>query len=168
MKDENAHKDGQSTILIIDDDRQLTTMVSQIFSLNGYRTVAAHSVNDVQQLLREVASAQRPFDLILLDMVMPQINGDAMYEWLRAQAPIVDTPIIIFSGLASIDKRVELLNRGVDDYLVKTCAKDELLARVAIQIRLNELRLAKREAEARAEIQARHLRAITQIGTIIT
>ncbi|MCB0035447.1 MAG: response regulator transcription factor [Anaerolineales bacterium] len=156
---------NQSSILIIDDDHELASMLQSIFSHKGYKTLVAHSAAQVASLLAQNnEQTPWPVSLILLDLMMPQVDGGELYGWLRAHPKTTDTPIIVLSAIDSIEKRVELLNKGADDYIVKPCPVEELLARVSIHIQLYELRQARQAAETRSNLQANFINAVHLIG----
>lgn len=161
--------ENQASILIIDDDHDLASVLQTIFSNKGYRTLVAHSAAQVASLLAQ--SNERtvwPVSVILLDLMMPQVDGGELYGWLRAHPKTADTPIIVLSAVDSIAKRVELLNRGADDYIVKPCPVEELLARVSIHIQLHELRQARQIAQTRFDLQVNFINAIDLIGQYIS
>lgn len=156
---------NQSSILIIDDDHELASMLQSIFSHKGYKTLVAHSAAQVASLLAQNnEQTPWPVSLILLDLMMPQVDGGELYGWLRAHPKTTDTPIVVLSAIDSIEKRVELLNKGADDYIVKPCPVEELLARVSIHIQLYELRQARQAAEQRSDLQANFINAVHLIG----
>jgi CheY-like chemotaxis protein len=106
--------------------------------------------------------------LILLDLMMPQTDGGTLYNWLRAHPKTAQSPIIILSALGSVEKRVELLNKGADDYIVKPCPVEELLARVAINIKLGELRRSQQRTEAEISHQQRYWQEVLGVAQGVT
>jgi K+-sensing histidine kinase KdpD len=146
-----------ATILIIDDDIDMTAIISEIFASHGYQTVIAHTSDEVLELLSdETKDARRFFDLILLDLMMPRVHGAEVFKWLRAHPRTASTPIIILSVIDDLDKRIELYKMGADDYLIKPCNVEELLSRATIHIRLGQLQRIQQRADARVE-QLYHL-----------
>ena len=157
------------TILIIDDDYELALMLDRVLRHNNYRTLVAHSATEVAALLADSKLKDTwPVSLILLDLMMPQTDGGTLYNWLRAHPKTTQTPIIILSALGSVDKRVELLNKGADDYIVKPCTIEELLARVAIHIKLADLCQRKQETEKQLSHQQNYWRAVLGIAQATT
>ncbi len=153
------------TILIIDDDYELALMLDRVLSHNNYESLVAHSATEMAALLAdEQLHDAWPVSLILLDLMMPQTDGGTLYNWLRAHPKTAHTPIIILSALGSVDKRVELLNKGADDYIVKPCPIEELLARVAIHIKLADLRQRKQATEKQLSHQQNYWRAVLNIA----
>jgi len=111
-------------ILVIEDDRETADYVMQGLSEAGHHLTAASEGRD--GLFR--AAGER-WDLIIVDRMLPGMDGLAIVKTLRAGA--IDTPVLFLTTLGGIDDRVSGLNAGGDDYLVKPFAYAELAARVA-------------------------------------
>ncbi|MFX0546604.1 response regulator transcription factor [Roseovarius sp. S1116L3] len=110
-------------VLLIEDDAVLGTAVRDQIAGDG------HSVDWVQRLDRaQDAMAGVSFDLILLDLMLPDGRGIAFLKSLRARGSV--TPVIILTALDQISDRIEGLNAGADDYLVKPFDLAELSARI--------------------------------------
>ena len=109
-------------ILIADDEPQMRRALSTTLSGHGYDVVLAE---DGQQALELVAA--RPPDLIILDIVMPRIDG---IEVLRQVRDWSQLPIIVLSARGAEQMKVTALDLGADDYLTKPFGVEELLARV--------------------------------------
>ena len=119
-----------TTILVVDDDRKITDMLRRTLIYEGYRVVTAA---DGEEALTK-AQAERP-DLIILDWLMPKLNGIETAKALRASDA---TPILMLTARDAVEQRVEGLDSGVDDYLVKPFAPEELLARLRALLRRSE------------------------------
>ena len=119
--------EGMATILVVDDDRKITEMLRRTLIYEGYRVATA---TDGDEALIK-AQAERP-DLVVLDWLMPKLNGLEVAKLLRATS---NTPILMLTARDAIEHRVEGLDSGVDDYLVKPFAPEELLARVRALLR---------------------------------
>lgn len=113
-------------ILIIDDDVSINDMISEALETEGYFVQKAYSGTEALMLL----SAEKP-DLILLDLMLPGITGDVLLS------KITGIPVIIVSAKADIADKVGLLRNGAADYITKPFNIQELLARVAVQLRRN-------------------------------
>jgi DNA-binding response OmpR family regulator len=109
--------------LVVEDDLDLAGNLGDFLELRG------HSVDFAAngQLARELASSGR-FDAIILDRVLPGLDGASVCRSLRAAGDA--TPILMLTALDAVPQRVEGLEAGADDYLVKPFALDELVARV--------------------------------------
>ena len=155
------------TILIVDDDRSITQLLTTIFSKHSYKVIAKHSGRDLQRMWAETTAEQRAeISVILLDLMLPDTNTRDLYSFLRADPHASEVPIIVLSAMRDIDNRVAWLELGVDDYLVKPYPLDEILARIKTHIKLRQLRQAKQVAEAQAALRAHYLRAINEVGHI--
>ncbi|MCA2001219.1 MAG: response regulator transcription factor [Chloroflexi bacterium] len=110
------------TILIVDDERRLVSLVESYLTQEGYRVATAY--NGREALV--VAEKEKP-DLIILDIMMPEMNG---YEFMRAHRAHRDTPIIMLTAKVEDDDKIIGLELGADDYVVKPFKPRELMARV--------------------------------------
>jgi signal transduction histidine kinase/DNA-binding response OmpR family regulator len=150
-------------ILVIDDDEALTRLIQRILSEDNYHVTVANTLRELTLILSDSVTTPHFFDLVLLDLQIPNSSGFEMYQLLRDSSKATNSPILILSGVSDITTRVKLLDMGVDDYIVKPFSMDELLTQTAIHIKLNQLRRAKQAAEERVELQARQLSAINEI-----
>jgi CheY-like chemotaxis protein/MinD-like ATPase involved in chromosome partitioning or flagellar assembly len=112
-------------ILIIDDDIDTLKLVGMMLQKQGYEIVAA--ANGDQGL--EQAESQNP-DLILLDVMMPEIDGYEVAKRLRANSLTANTPILMFTAKTQLDDKVTGFEAGADDYLTKPTHPTELCAHV--------------------------------------
>ncbi len=112
------------TILIIEDEQDIAAFLKKGLEENGHRAQLAF---DGEMGLRLAASV--PFDLILLDVILPKMNGLEVCEKLRNDLSFTN-PILMLTALGATDDIVDGLNIGADDYLVKPIKFKELLARL--------------------------------------
>lgn len=131
------------TVLIVDDDRKITDMLRRTLTYEGYRAVTAA---DGDEALAK-AETERP-DLVVLDWLMPGLDGIEVAQRLRAGS---DTPILMLTARDAIEDRVEGLDSGADDYLVKPFAPAELLARIRALLRRSEA-ASKEKARGYADL----------------
>jgi len=117
-------------ILIVDDDLGTTKLLELILSKEGYEVV---SVNDSGVTLSE-ALEQNP-NLILLDLMMPKVDGFEVCRNLRAKPQFANVPIVFFTSVGEIEKKVTAFGLGADDYLVKPIHPQELKLRIKALIR---------------------------------
>jgi len=110
------------TILIVDDEKRLVSLVESYLIQEGYRVVTAFNGKEALA----VADKQKP-DLIILDIMMPEMNG---YDFMRVHRAEHDTPIIMLTAKVEDDDKVIGLELGADDYVVKPFKPRELMARV--------------------------------------
>src|SRR3989449_10376786 len=115
-------------ILIIEDELPMRTALKDCLEAEGYRVLtAADGESGLQRAL-----AEKP-DLILLDIMLPRLDGFALCAELRRLADPV--PILMLTAKGQVEDRVTGLNAGADDYLVKPFSTEELLARVRALLR---------------------------------
>ncbi len=117
-------------ILVVDDDRKLTEMLRRTLAYAGYEVITA---SDGRAALMQERTRQP--DLVVLDWMLPELDGIAVAEQIRAER---DTPILMLTARDAILDRVAGLDSGADDYLVKPFAPEELLARVRVLLRRAE------------------------------
>jgi len=115
-------------ILIIEDELPMRTALQDCLESEGYRALTA---SDGESGLQR-ALAEKP-DLILLDIMMPRLDGFAVCAELRRLANPV--PVLMLTAKGQVEDRVHGLDAGADDYLVKPFSTDELLARVRALLR---------------------------------
>ena len=116
------------TILIIDDDPRLLKMLQRTLSLEGINVLTAN--NGLQAL--EVVD-NNTIDIIIVDWMMPEMDGITFIQSIRAQDS--NTMILMLTAKDTIENRVEGLQSGADDYLVKPFAPAELVARIQAMLR---------------------------------
>lgn len=114
-------------ILIIEDDTDINNLIAEALTKAGYGCTQAFSGTEAMLYL-----SGKPFDVIILDLMLPGKSGNRVLEEIRPQ---MDTPVIVVSAKDALDTKVNLLLSGADDYMTKPFEIDELLARVAVQIR---------------------------------
>lgn len=125
---------AEKSILVVDDDADLRTLVSDFLAGNGYEVRQASGAEQ----MREIAALARP-DLIILDLMMPGEDGlTALRKMNDAGWP----PVIMLSAMGSDVDRIVGLELGADDYLAKPCNPRELLARVRAVLRRVEAETA--------------------------
>lgn len=115
-------------ILIAEDDRRVRSSLERALTLEGYEVATAGDGASALQL-----HADRPADLLLLDVSMPNSDGLSVCRRLRAQGD--DTPVLMLTARHEVHDRVAGLDAGADDYVVKPFALDELLARLRARLR---------------------------------
>jgi signal transduction histidine kinase/DNA-binding response OmpR family regulator len=125
-----------SRILLADDNADMRAYVRDLLS----PTYQVETVADGKQAL-EAARRERP-DLVISDIMMPRLDGLELLNALRSDAALRDVPVILLSARAGEEARVEGLEAGADDYLVKPFSARELVARVGARLELVRLRLA--------------------------
>ena len=115
------------TIMVVDDEKRLVSLVESYLSQEGYRVVSAYNGRDALT----VARRERP-DLIVLDVMMPEMDG---YEFMRLHRADNNTPIILLTARVDDEEKVIGLEVGADDYMTKPFRPRELVARVRAVLR---------------------------------
>lgn len=118
----------QSKILVVDDESGVTTTLSTFLELSGFKV---ETLSDGQALVDKIADIKP--DLIVLDVLMPEMNGREALRMLRRQGDW--TPVILLTQVAGKAERVMALEEGADDYLNKPFDPQELVARIRNVIR---------------------------------
>jgi two-component system, OmpR family, response regulator MprA len=116
-------------VLVVDDDRSVRESLRRSLQFNGYEVVTA---SDGLEALETIAKQQR-FDIIVLDVMMPRLDGLETCRRLRALGE--EVPIIVLTARDAVSDRVSGLDAGADDYLPKPFALEELLARLRALLR---------------------------------
>jgi DNA-binding response OmpR family regulator len=120
----------KTTILTADDDPQLLRLMTRNLQLEGYEVLSA---SDGQQALEQIE--QRSPDLVLLDVMMPKLDGFSVCHRVREFSAV---PIIIVTARGQDQDKVRGLDLGADDYLTKPFSVEELLARVRAVLRRSQ------------------------------
>lgn len=115
------------TVLLIDDDVELSNMLGDFISAEGFEVVVEN--NPEIGLIRATANQ---FDIIVLDVMMPKINGLEVLRKLREESKV---PVIMLTAKGDDDSRILGLELGADDYVAKPCTPREIVARVRAILR---------------------------------
>jgi two-component system alkaline phosphatase synthesis response regulator PhoP len=117
-------------ILIVEDDPDIAELVARYLDKAGFVSQRASSGKDALQ-----AIAARPPDLLVLDLMLPHVDGLEICRRLRASEPTAAIPIIMLTARAEESERIVGLELGADDYLAKPFSPSELVARVRALLR---------------------------------
>ncbi|MDQ2102720.1 response regulator [Azospirillum isscasi] len=117
-------------LLVVDDDREIRTLLSQFLTRHGFRVTGA---KDGAEMMRTLDSAR--VDLIVLDLMMPGEDGLSLCRRLRATPETAQTPVIMLTAMGEETDRIVGLEMGADDYLAKPFSPRELLARIKAVLR---------------------------------
>lgn len=171
-------------VLVVEDERNTREFIERALREAGYSVDTASSGRD--GLLMATTES---YDLLVLDRMLPQVDGLTIVRTLRASK--LATPVLILSALGEVDDRVDGLRAGSDDYLVKPFALSELLARVEALLRrprggevadattlrvsdleLDRLRRSVRRGERRIELQPKEFQLLEYLmrhaGQVVT
>ena len=110
-------------VLIVEDDKPLAQALAQILTDNGYSVDTVHDGAD------GLAYAQSGiYDVVVLDLMLPKMNGFDVVAQLRRDR--IATPVLLLTARDTVPDKIQGLDSGADDYLTKTFAMKELLARI--------------------------------------
>lgn len=143
------------TILIIEDDTAIHSLIKEALELHGYQTQSAYSGTEGILLFQH-----NQFDLILLDLMLPGMEGDEFLRQIRQTSKI---PVIVISAKNEQDTKLDLLTNGADDYIIKPFDVLELLARIGIQLR----HAANASAVSTNEIHYNNIRINLDMRTVM-
>ena len=118
-------------VLIVDDDPDTVELIKRILRLSDFDVVSARNWLDAISIVEKIQP-----DIVLLDLMMPEVDGRATLKKLR---DITQSPVIVVSAMNSKDNIVDLLNLGSDDYITKPFHRDELIARIHAVLRRSKL-----------------------------
>ncbi|CAG4893945.1 response regulator [Paraburkholderia saeva] len=157
----NLPREGENAarLLVVDDNADLRDYMRRILGVAGHDVSVA--VDGLHAL--EAVRATR-FDLVLTDVMMPGLDGYGLLRELRADPGLRETPVLLLSARAGEEARVDGLELGADDYLIKPFSARELLARVASNLQLARLR---RETEHKLREDSRLLETLNRVGTAV-
>jgi signal transduction histidine kinase/DNA-binding response OmpR family regulator len=160
-------------VLVVDDNVDMRTYLQKLLETAGFHVDVA---GDGQQALA-AAETRRP-DLVLSDVMMPNVDGFGLIAALRKQAELREVPVLLLSARAGEEAKVEGLAAGADDYLIKPFSARELVARVRANLDLAALRresseslrrlnesLEKLVADRTADLRGKEARLRTIFGT---
>ncbi len=119
---------NKNTVLIVDDDMHIGDMLSEVLGREGYGVLRAYSGTEALMLL----SSETP-DLVLLDLMLPGLSGEELLPKIK------NIPVIVVSAKTDVDNKVDLLLGGAVDYVTKPLDTKELLARIAVALRKNQM-----------------------------
>jgi putative two-component system response regulator len=129
----NLAVNNASTILVADDNEINRELLSDILTGEGYKVVC---VEDGDQALHEIQT--RAIDLALLDVIMPGKTGFDICQFIKSRPETRLIPVVLVTGLTSVDERIRGIRAGADDFLSKPVNSQELLARTRSLLRLKE------------------------------
>src|SRR3954452_10785415 len=140
----------QSTVLVVDDDAINRKLLEHHLLADGHRVVVAKDGDQALDRIRE-----EPPDVVLLDILMPGIDGFTVLEHIRADGALQDLPVIMISGLEDFESVVRCIELGAEDYLPKPF--DPVLLRARIKAGLNKRRIHELEQARVRDVFARFL-----------
>ena len=113
-------------ILIVEDNIDIHNLIREVLEKEHYRVLSSYTGTEAMRIIEN-----KRIDLILLDLMLPEINGEEIVKKVK------DTPIIVISAKVSTEDKVNVLLNGANDYLTKPFNVEELLARIKVQLRID-------------------------------
>lgn len=129
-------------VLLVDDDPYNLVTLESMLRPEGYTLFLAEDGEQAVQKAREIEP-----DVVVLDVMMPRMNGFEACRRIRSDATIGRVPILLLTALDDPDSRLEGLRGGADDFITKPCNRDELRARVRTVVALNRFRVIAEQRE---------------------
>jgi len=148
-----ADSTGPATILVVEDDQDTAQFLRELLAEAGHSVLTAGNGNEAIRLFK----SDQP-DLVLMDLMLPGMDGYAVTQRIRAMAP-GKIPIIMLTAAGQPSSKLRGFDAGVDDFVVKPFSSPELLARIAIQLRWNQ---AVRRLEDQGTVLQQTLELVTR------
>src|SRR5271168_3949088 len=124
-------------ILVVDDEEAIREVVSTMLESKGYRCTAVSNGRAAQEQVKRVTP-----DLVLSDMIMPEMDGIKLLDWIRNYDP--EVPVIMVTAIHDISTALEAIRRGAYDYILKPFEKDQLFLGVGRALQHRRLVLENR------------------------
>lgn len=126
----------RKTLLLIDDSKTARARVRQVLETHAVFTDVIEATNGLEGFK---ALLSHPVDVILCDLIMPEMDGFKFLDMKRSKPEFDDVPVILLTAQGEIRNKIQGLERGASDYLVKPFDDGELLARVKVQLKIKTL-----------------------------
>ena len=131
-------------ILVVDDEEAIREVVSTMLESKGYRCIAVQNGRAAQEQIKKVTP-----DLVLSDMIMPEMDGIKLLEWMRQYDP--EVPVIMVTAIHDISTALEAIRRGAYDYILKPFEKDQLFLGVDRALQHRRLIIENRSYQSNLE-----------------
>ena len=145
--------DEYGMVLVVDDNEMNRDLLSRILRRRGHDAALAANGREALEML-----AAQSFDLVLLDILMPELDGYEVLARLKASPTLVGLPVIFISAFDDLPEKVKAFQAGVVDYITKPFQAEEVLARVENQLKI--LRLRRRLQEQNQELMRKNAELI--------
>jgi signal transduction histidine kinase/DNA-binding response OmpR family regulator len=156
---------NKANILIVDDEIETVEMISFLLESQGYAVIPAYSGTEaleiLQQGIQEPVGSMPPIDLVILDVRIPDVDGHEICQAIKQDSHLKYIPVIMVTGLGSVEDTARGLAIGADDYVSKPFKAEELVARVKAMLRV-------RAMEQELLQHTRELAALNEINKAIT
>lgn len=149
----------EKSILIVEDDVNISELLKEALTKEGYICQQAFSGTEARMLLQ-----MKEYALCLLDLMLPGISGEEVLEFIRSKGNI---PVIVLTAKDTLDEKVSVLTSGADDYITKPFEIKEVIARIQVQLRRFEPREEKMILSHKEMILDRTTYQVKIAGTVI-
>lgn len=134
---------NKANILIVDDEVETVDMISFLLESQGHAVIPAYSGAEAMEILRqriqEPAGSKSPIDLVVLDIMIPDVDGYEICRMIKQDDHLKYIPVIMVTGLGSVENTARGLAIGADDYVSKPFRAEELVARVKAMLRVRAM-----------------------------
>ncbi|HIQ01466.1 MAG TPA: response regulator [Anaerolineales bacterium] len=148
-------------VLIADDDPRMLELIREVLQLSRWEVLEARSGEETLETLRRESAQGRPVDVLLLDILMPGMDGYEVISRVKSDPALSHTSILVTTALTSVSDKTMGLEMGADDYLTKPFDPRELLARIQVILRMRHTEQALRQRN-------RELAALNDISRTVT
>jgi signal transduction histidine kinase len=151
----------EDLILIVDDSPTNATVLLGILQQSGFKVVVANSGETALEKLEVISPS-----LILLDVILPEMDGFDLCCRLKAAQATCDIPVIFMTSLSNTTDKVKGLNMGAVDYIIKPLQKEEVLARVKVHLKLRNLNKALEEQARELKMALEEVQQSQKMSTL--
>ena len=155
-----AKRSQTARIMVVDDETAARVSLAEILRLEGYQVSTAASGEEALSLLNK----SRPFDLMVLDLKMPGIDGLEVTEAVQKQSP--GTVIILLTAFATLETAIQAIRQGAHDYLLKPCPVPEVLESVRKGLTKRQQEQHRRHLVSQLEQTLSELAAVEGAGAV--
>jgi PAS domain S-box-containing protein len=156
--DREQNNNDPGTVLIVDDNAANRLLLSSQLEIEGYKILqAANGKEGIEKV-----ESERP-DIVLLDVMMPIMNGFEMCAYVKAHEELAIIPIIMVTALRDVQYRIKGIEAGADEFLYRPHHREELLVRVRSLVQLKRTRLRLEEERNRLQLLYDVSRAVTTV-----
>jgi len=153
---EDSASEARQSILVVDDEPGVLEMFSALLSVSGYKVHTASSgqaaLDFLHRRLREASPGEAPVDLVILDVLMPHMNGREVCRRIKSHPMLKYIPVLMVTALGSLQDQITGIETGADDYVNKPFRSEELLIHIRALMRIGQVQqeLLGRNIELRA------------------
>lgn len=133
----------QQTILLVDDDPEIIKNTLRYLEREGYEVIVANNGIDALNAVHDYVP-----DCVVLDVMLPDLDGWEILRWIREQTKTAAIPVIMLTARVEETDKIHGINLGADDYMTKPYSMGELIARIRARLRRTQTLLPKRQLHA--------------------